>query len=347
MSVQEEALGQLFEIAKKTRTPISCTIELTEKCNFKCSHCFVKGIGVHELSYKSFVSFINQFKENGGIYLTLTGGEVLTHPNFIEMYTYAHKKGLAITIFTNGYLINQQILEVFLKFPPRKIEISIYGASDDTYQKVTTYKNAFSIISNNINLLLENKLNVYLKTTLYSVNYDDFDNIKLFANAYNLRFKYDFKLFPKRNGDFSNLIYQISPNKIIDLEIKDNKKKLWEENYHRKKNKYPNQILFECGAGRYSCFLSSRNQLRICAAATFSSVNMDNMTFKDAWSKFEKYTKLKVNPNSKCIDCEKSYLCDICPIWGFVMNNNIGLLGMETDLHCALAEERMRVIKNA
>ena len=104
--------------------------------------------------------------------------------------------------------------------------------------------------------------------------------------------------------------------------------------------------MFDCGAARYSCFLSSRNELRICAAATFSSIDLHMVTFSEAWGMFEKYTRMSNNHNSKCIDCEKTALCDTCPMWGYIMSNDPNNLGKDTSIHCELAAEREEMLKN-
>ncbi len=351
MNAKESKIGTIFDIAKATRTPISCSIELTQNCNFRCPHCFIQGIGYKSLPYEKFVNFIDQFQSRGGLFITLTGGEVLMHPNFIEIYSYACKKGLAVTVFTNGYLVNENIVNIFKLLPPRKIEISIYGANNDTYEKISSKADAYSKVRNNIELLINNGLNVHLKTTLFQQNYGDFFAIKKYATDLKIPFRYDFKLMPKRNGEKSNMSCQLSSTKIIDLELEESPQKheLWRNNYPSDE-KYRMKVsdsLFNCGAARYSCFLSSQNQLRICASATFSSKDMDSMSFDEAWKDFEKYTKLLANKSSKCIDCEKAKVCDICPIWGYMIHNDVEYLGRETELHCSLADERVRVIENA
>lgn len=334
----------IFELAKTNRILISCTVELTENCIFKCPHCFIEGIGHHSLSYENFVSFINQFKRMGGVFLTLTGGEALTHSRFVDIYKYAYKLGLSVSVFTNGYLITQDIIQLFKECPPAKIEISLYGASKEKYQCVTGIENSFEKVLSSIDALLEAGVNLFLKTTLFNDIYPEFEAIRKIAEIRGVPFKYDFKLFPKRDGEKTNLCCQVPPDKVIAIEKKE-KMELWKKEFpslpkHR-------DYLFECGAARYSCFLSSKNTVRICAAATFSDIDMNTSTLEQAWKEFKTYTLKKYNESSKCKDCEKAGLCDICPIWGYVMHDDVNMLGREVSLHCELAEERLKELLNA
>lgn len=67
---------------------------------------------------------INQFVENGTIYLTITGGDPLLHPDFCAIYEYAIKRGLIVTVFTNASLLTLDMLKLFVKYPPRRVEVT-------------------------------------------------------------------------------------------------------------------------------------------------------------------------------------------------------------------------------
>lgn len=334
----------VFEFAKNNRIPISCTVELTENCVFKCPHCFVEGIGHHVLSYEDFVSFIDQFKKMGGVFLTLTGGEVLTHPRFSDIYKYAYELGLSVSVFSNGYLVTPEIIKMFAQMPPSKIEISLYGASNEKYKSVTKLEDAFERVINNIDELIQNGVRVHLKTTLFNAIYSDFDAMKAIAESRGVPFRYDFKLLPRINGEMTNLEHQVSPKKIIAIEKKE-KLEVWKKNYPAKVEQ--KEHLFGCGAARYSCFLGSRNELRMCGFATFSNLDMNQYTLAEAWKEFEKYTMIESNITSKCRNCDKAKLCDICPMWGYVMHNDTNMLGREVEIHCRFAEERVKELSNA
>ena len=129
----------LFSYAYKNRVPLTVTIELLSDCNFRCLHCYIdkekqtKDI----LSYEEVVHFGQQIVEKGCLYVVLTGGEVFLHPQFKEIYYFFVKKGVSVSVFSNGSLLNSEILNLFLKYPPRVVEITMYGFSKEKYIKVT------------------------------------------------------------------------------------------------------------------------------------------------------------------------------------------------------------------
>ena len=69
------------------------------------------------------------YGEEGGV--TFSGGEPLLRDDFSEIYEELSKLGCIISINSNGYLVNDKIKELFKKYPPNRINVSIYGSDDD------------------------------------------------------------------------------------------------------------------------------------------------------------------------------------------------------------------------
>ena len=76
--------------------------ELTHRCNLRCQHCYiVRNNKKAELTYKEICRVIDEVRKEGCLWLCLTGGEPLLREDFLDIYSYAYKKGFIITIFTN------------------------------------------------------------------------------------------------------------------------------------------------------------------------------------------------------------------------------------------------------
>lgn len=340
---------KLFQIAKEKRILISATVEITLDCNFKCGHCFIPKFEKKYISLESYMSFIDQFKAMGGLFLCLTGGEPLLHPDFSEIYIYAYQAGLSISVYTNASLINKDFIALFKRYPPRFIDISIYGASSKTYFRMTHNERHYQRVYNNIEDLLKNEIKVRLKTFICTENQEDFERIKDYAIKKNVDFRFDFKVLEKRNLSNENKKYALPPLECIDLELRDDalRQDLWRSLIKQPRKRYTNEKLFECGAGRYSCFLSCDNLLRMCAYAIFSEVNLSSTTLKDAWKSYEQYIVLTPPSESKCLACRGANLCDCCPISAYIETGDINRLGYESMMCCALAEEKYRRISTS
>ena len=75
------------------------------------------------------------------LYLLLTGGEPFLWPDFWELYMYLSKKGFLISINSNGSLIDEGVIEQLKERPPIRINITLYGASNATYEKLCKASN--------------------------------------------------------------------------------------------------------------------------------------------------------------------------------------------------------------
>ena len=155
--------------AREKGIPIYGQFELTPLCNFDCRMCYAH-LTKRQLKDDSILTvdqwkeIIRQVWEMGMIRATLTGGECLSYPGFKELYIYLHSLGCEVTVFTNGYLLDQEWIDFFTKHQPTCIRITLYGESDDTYERVTGHR-AFARVLNNIERINEAGLPLGLSIT--------------------------------------------------------------------------------------------------------------------------------------------------------------------------------------
>ena len=121
------------------RIPISGSIDVTQRCNNQCLHCYnnlsagdQKASEV-ELTFDEYRRIIDEIVDAGCLWLLFTGGEIFLRKDFLDIYTYAKRKGLLITLFTNGTLITADIADYLAQLAPFSIEVTLYGRTKDTY----------------------------------------------------------------------------------------------------------------------------------------------------------------------------------------------------------------------
>ena len=149
--------------------PYSGTFELTPLCNFDCKMCYVH-LGMSDdvkrrmLSTEQWKDIMSQAIDAGLCSATLTGGEVLTRDDFEEIYLYLYDCGIVPSILTNGSLLNDNRIEFLKKYPPKKMQITLYGCSDDIYESVTG-RRVFGTVLENIKKIIAAELNLQLAIT--------------------------------------------------------------------------------------------------------------------------------------------------------------------------------------
>lgn len=87
----------------RNRLPYAVLLELTPRCNFNCVHCYLQDHHAEDfLSKDDVIQMLDLLYDEGILFLTLTGGEVLTRKDFAEIYAYAKRKGFLMEVFTNA-----------------------------------------------------------------------------------------------------------------------------------------------------------------------------------------------------------------------------------------------------
>ena len=159
-------------IEKKARdkgVPVGGEFELTPMCNLNCKMCYVhlkpEQMNNRELlTVEQWKDMMYQAYKAGMLHATLTGGECLTYPGFKDLFLYLHSLGCEVSVFTNGVLLNQEWVDFFKLHKPAAIQITLYGANEETYHKVTGHNVFFRVIEN-IHLLQDADLPVKLCIT--------------------------------------------------------------------------------------------------------------------------------------------------------------------------------------
>jgi hypothetical protein len=131
------------------RYPLGGSLEVTERCNLACLHCFInqpagnRDAAAGELTLPQVRNVLDQMAGAGCLFLLITGGEALLRPDFREIWSYAKRKGMLVSLFTNGTLVTPRIADFLAEWRPGAVEISC-GATQDTYERVTQVPGSYT-----------------------------------------------------------------------------------------------------------------------------------------------------------------------------------------------------------
>ena len=118
--------------------PLFIAWQLNSACNVACLHCCEEA-GHHmpdELSREEISSFCKQIVELGVPYVAISGGEPLLHPQFFEIAEFLRDNGVSLKAETNGHLIDQRVAERFAKLGLRSVQVSVDGATAQSFEKL-------------------------------------------------------------------------------------------------------------------------------------------------------------------------------------------------------------------
>ena len=197
----------LHRKASKTKTPINGTFELSPLCNMDCKMCYIKMSKEKQESIarlrtkEEWIELAQKAKEKGMLFLLLTGGEPFLVKDFKELYIELHKMGFCISINSNGTMIDEDVIEWLKHYPPMRINMTLYGASDETYGRLCNNPKGFTQVTKAISLLKENNIQVKLNCSVTPYNKDDLKQMMDFADEHDLVIQATSYMFPPLRKD--------------------------------------------------------------------------------------------------------------------------------------------------
>jgi radical SAM protein with 4Fe4S-binding SPASM domain len=346
----EEFIRQFQNKALAQRIPLSGSVELTYRCNLNCIHCY---LGPHpqnlvtadnEISTDFALSIIDSIAEAECLLLLLTGGEPLIRKDFADIYRHAKSKGLLVTVFTNGTLITDSIVELFNSLPPLAVEITLYGATASTYEKITGIKGSYEQCLKGIRKLISNNIRVKLKTVLMTLNSHELSDMEIMARDLGVPFRFDPAVFPRYNGDKTPIEFRISPENAVEKEFSNQERAdAWQKFYHRYKNMKMPDTLYTCGAGITSFHIDPIGNLQPCLMPTHIKYDLKTLDFLTGWRHVGSQIRLiKSSINSDCTNCEDQMFCGYCPAFFRLENESENI---PSDYLCIMGRYRAKMIK--
>lgn len=290
------------------RIPIRGTFELTARCNFDCNMCYihlkdseVSKVG-RELTTEEWIKIAKEARDSGLLFLTLTGGEVFRRKDFKDLYKAFHEMGFVIQIFSNGYLINEEVLSWLSEVPPVALRFTLYGMSDETYYRVCGVRDGYTRVVRAIDLVREAGIPLYLVGTITNDNVCDLESMIQFSREKGISFRYSTELVSPVRGARGEVDSKRVP---LDIQIPEG---------NRVERLYPVQgsILETCGSYRKGFWVTWDGRLEMCSLLEEPAVPLLEKSFSDCWRELNSRLDLLVMP-SECNNCSYEGFCIRCP----------------------------------
>jgi len=356
----------LWDKMRDKRQLISFDLEITARCNNNCRHCYINlpandtEAKSKELTFQQIKDIVDQAAGLGALWCLITGGEPLLMEDFFDIYLYIKKKGLLVSVFTNATLIKEKHIKFFKKYPPRDIEVTVYGVTEETYERVTRKKGSFKAFMAGLNLLLQNGVKVRFKAMALRSNVSELSEISNFCRERTKDyFRFDpflhlrFDGNPKRNEEIKS--ERLSPKEIVAIEKRDPERfRALEKGCDKLINPEFSQIncdhLFHCGAGNGSFTVSYDGFFRLCSSLWHPDCVYDlkKGILLEAWRDFVLRVRDMRSERKefleKCRRCPIINLCIWCPGHAYLES---GELDKPVDYFCEVAHGRAESLEKS
>lgn len=370
-------LNQISYIKYLNKNPLisNIDIELTERCNNACIHCYInqpqddKTLAHHEMDTSQVKEVIQQAADLGCLTVRFTGGEPLLREDFAELYLFSRRSGLFVTISTNATLITEDLCKLFREIPPgRPLQVTVYGMHPKSYDSVVARKGAFDEFQKGVRLLHKYKIPFEVNQCLLPQNINEIIEFEEFASElphmrrkpnyvmnYDLRARRD---NPQKNQFIKHLRY--SPEETLAFVTRNADGFFNHMREFIQNNLSPmSRKVFSCDAGLGSCCVDAYGNIQMCTLLrhpdTMYPLNRkDHLTLHPqsdvspleyALNTFFPQIRELESSNEeyrmRCGNCFLRGLCDQCPAKSWEEH---GTLDTPVEYFCSITHETARYL---
>lgn len=170
------------------RKPFILELEITRRCNLRCVHCYAEAgaeDSLDELTRAEITRVLDDGRDIGIRELSLTGGEVLCHPDFLGIADDGLDRGYDVRFVTNATLVNDGLVASLRDRPVKLITVSLDSVTPELHERIRgTGTHAPAV--NGIERLLDAGFRLSVITAFSKLNVADFDGILEFCVSHRI-----------------------------------------------------------------------------------------------------------------------------------------------------------------
>lgn len=159
-----------YRFAQDAGTPIQAMLEISDRCNEVCVHCYQEQGQKGEMDTAELLSLLDELASQGVLFLTISGGEPTLRKDFLQVVDHAYQLGFVMRIFTNGLSMTPEMAQALHAAAVEAVEISVYSHRAETHDFVTGVKGSFERTLAGIRALVAAGVMVVIKAPVMSLN---------------------------------------------------------------------------------------------------------------------------------------------------------------------------------
>ena len=318
----------LHAVGASRGLPIGGNFELTARCNFNCPMCYVHlsqddiAARGKELTARQWISLAEQARDKGMMFALLTGGEPLVRKDFFEIYGAMKELGLLVSINSNGSTLQGENLEKLLEDPPFRVNVSLYGGSQDTYAAMCGNR-AFDRVVENIRTLKDRGIDVRINISLTPYNCGDLKEIQRIADELGVITKASAYMYPpvRVHGD---CCHRLSPEEAARCSVEWDRLRFTPEQFAQRAEAMRELRAVDdrecsadldtgvtCRAGGTSFWMTWDGRMLPCGMMPGPETYPLEVGFDAAWEELRQRTRALKTP-TKCAVCKHRQVCNVC-----------------------------------
>lgn len=303
----------LFEAAARRLTPLAAHIDLTYRCNFRCTHCYIPEHGGPELSTAQVFALLADLARAGTMFLVLSGGEPFLRRDLFEILAEARRLGFHVRLFTDGYFVDERAADTLASLHVGEVHVSLYATDRDAFEAITQVPGSYDRVIEGIRRLRARDIKVTLKTPVLAGAEGGVAGVLALADELGCEVRFDTSVIPQRDGCADPVVqHTLDPQTLRDLvaRLASARGEKIEPYVPGSRDAWP-----MCGAGRSTVHIEPSGQVNPCVILPLPAGNVHERSFADIWRDspvLQQIRGYRQRDRHGCRGCMNMGFCNFC-----------------------------------
>ena len=320
-------LAQVNQRALRLGIPLSVHLDLTWRCNERCTHCYLDHESPDELSLDEIRDLLDQMAEAGVFILTLSGGEIFLRKDIFQILEHARSLQFNVKLKTNGIMIGAPQAARIRESGVQNVQISLYSHRPEVHDAITKVRGSHRRTVQAIRFLRSQGIPVVVACVLMRANFGDQEGVQSLAAELDAQFTIDPTITPHFTGDRSLLALGLQREQLS--EVFHSGSMVGDVEAFCAISPVDEDLLdaIPCSAGHTACYVSPNGTLYPCVQFPLPCGNVRTQSFQEIWASSPQLLEvrsIRARHLTVCSSCHHMGGCTRCPGLAYMEGNMRG-----------------------
>jgi radical SAM protein with 4Fe4S-binding SPASM domain len=250
---------------------------------------------------------LGELRAAGCLFLSLTGGEILSYPHLFPVLDRARELNMAVQLLSNGTLLRPGVAAKLAGYRNLLgVSISVYGATPEVHDGITQVKGSWRRTWDGAERLRALGVAVRIKLIVMRTNAHEMTAMRALADGGGYPYLIDVNITSRHDGTAGSLAMRVDDGQLEDLyrgPLRD---------MVQPAPQAIDEAGFRCNCARGNCAISAHGDVYPCISVPWAAGNVRDTPFLEIWRAspvFQRIRGLKLADDAACLPCPDKPFC--------------------------------------
>jgi radical SAM protein with 4Fe4S-binding SPASM domain len=337
-------------MAARSGVPLSVIFQVTDRCNYRCTHCYeTHSRGEGELSTLEVIRILDELQAAGTLFLSFTGGEPFVRDDMPALLQAAVDRRFVTKIKSTGHFIDDACADRLARIGIAEVQLSVYAADPEIHDGVTRHAGSLERTLGAARRLRQRGIPVVMATPLMAANFDEYRAVRELSASIGAESTVDPKITAREDADKGPLSLRMTDAQVRELYDDERLNALdgyaAEVACGRPARPLPSLDDSPCGIGRRACHINPRGEVYGCTALALPVGDLRIQSFHDVWSgspALQRLRAIRWRDIQGCNTCDVRRYCQRCNAMALTEDGELLGPSSEACRHAVALRESLR-----